>query len=195
MAAECREIPLHGGFVALVSPEDFERASAHRWHVKRKLSQPGKLYVQRTIRLGSGRDARKTAETLHRFIMGAAPGVMVDHRNGDGLDNQRHNLRLADNAQNQRNIRFSKRQKRGQWKGVAWNNNAGRWQAQICAGDVKPNGKRRRLYLGLFDDPADAARAYDAAARLHFGEWAALNFPESANDSSRAAAFAEMGSR
>lgn len=177
----CR-IPLHGGHFALVSPEDFERASAHRWHVKRKKSQPGKLYVQRTIRLGSGRGAKKTAETLHRFIMQAAPGVMVDHRNGDGLDNQRHNLRCCDNAQNQRNITASKRQKRGGFKGVSWNPTAQKWEAGIGAGERKANGRRARLYLGVYDDPADAARAYDRAALEHFGEFAALNFPQAANE-------------
>jgi hypothetical protein len=127
--------------------------------------------------------------------MGAAPGVMVDHRNGDGLDNTRENLRLTCNADNQKNIRFSKRQKRGGFKGVSWNNNAQKWEAGIGAGEKRANGRRARVYLGIFDDPADAARAYDAAARLHFGEWAALNFPEAANDAERAAAFAEMGSR
>lgn len=180
LAAEARLLPLGHGLFALVSPEDFERASAHRWHLKRKRSQPGKFYVQRTIRLGSGRRAPKTTELLHRFIMGAAPGVLVDHRNGNGLDNQRRNLRCCDNTQNQRNITASKRQKRGQFKGVAWNARADRWQAQICAGEKRPNGKRKQLYLGLFDSPADAARAYDSAAREHFGEFAALNFPANA---------------
>lgn len=175
-------IPLPGGLFTLVSPEDFDRATAHRWHVKRKKSQPGKLYVQRTIRLGSGRTARKTAETLHRFIVGARPGEVVDHRNGNGLDNQRLNLRHATNRQNAQNVTLSANQKRGGFKGVSWNPRAKKWQAAISGGPVKPNGRRARVYLGVFVDPADAARAYDAAAREHFGEWASLNFPDAAND-------------
>lgn len=178
MWRDAAKIPLKGGFVALVSPEDFDRANAYRWHVKRKKSQPGKLYVQRTIRLGSGRAAKKTAETLHRFIMGARAGELVDHQDGDGLNNQRWNLRLATNEQNNFNVVRSKNRKRGGFKGVSWNPTAGKWQASICAGEVKPNGKRRQLYLGVFTEPSDAARAYDAAAREHFGEFASLNFPE-----------------
>lgn len=174
---ECR-IPLPRGRFALVDVEDFERLSAHRWHLKRKAGDPGRFYAQRTIRVGSGSAARKTAVTMHREIMGHPPGAVVDHRNGDGLDNRRSNLRITDVRGNCTNVTSSKLQKRGGFKGVSWNANAGKWQASIGGGEVKANGKRRLLYLGLFTDPADAARAYDRAALQHFGEFAALNFPE-----------------
>lgn len=172
-----RRIPLGHGYFALVDAEDFERINTHKWHLKRKKSQPGKLYAQRTIRLGTGRSAPKSTVVMHREVMNAAPGVQIDHRFGDGLDNRKANLRTATNQENQRNICFSKRRKAGGFKGVSWNRNAGKWEAGIGAGEPKPNGKRARIYLGIFDDAADAARAYDAAARKYFGEFAGLNFP------------------
>jgi hypothetical protein len=177
MAEPCR-IPLGHGLFALVDAEDFERVGVHRWHLKRKKSQPGRYYAQRTIRLGSGRKAPKTTSLLHREVLGAQQFEIIDHRNGDGLDNRRENLRRTDIRGNATNVIFSKNRKLGGFKGVSWNANAAKWQASICAGEVRPNGKRKQIYLGLFLDPAEAARAYDAAAREHFGEFAALNFPE-----------------
>lgn len=179
-------VPLPGGAFALVDAEDAERINANRWHLKRKRSQPDRLYVQRTVRLGSGRLAKKTAVVLHREVMRAEPHEIIDHRNGDGLDNRKLNLRRTDTRGNSMNVTRSKNQKRGGFKGVSWNPTAGKWQAQICAGELKPNGKRKQVYLGVFEDPADGARAYDAAAKKYFGEFAALNFPE--NDATSEAA-------
>jgi hypothetical protein len=180
----CR-IPLKGRLFALVSPEDFERVGAHKWHLKRRKSDPGRLYVQRTVRLTPGRAGKKTSVMLHSEVMGVPPGQLVDHRNGDGLDNRRSNLRLATHRDNSVNVTRSANQKRGGHKGVSWNPRAKKWQASIGAGPVKPCGRRARIYLGVFVDPADAARAYDAAALEHYGEFASLNFPVS-NDTGTA---------
>lgn len=183
MADPCR-IPLPGGAFALVDADDFDRISAHRWHLKRKRSQPGRVYAQRTVRVGSGASATKTAVVMHREVMRAEPGEVIDHVSGDTLDNRKANLRRTDSRGNCTNVTRSKNQKRGGYKGVAWNPTAGKWQAQICAGELRPNGKRKQIYLGVYEDPLDAALAYDAAARRYFGEFAACNFP--ANDSTEA---------
>ena len=92
---------------------------------------------------------------------------MVDHRNGDGLDNRRANLRPADASQNGAN-RVRLRGRSG-YRGVT-RHACGRWQAAICV-----RGKRR--YLGLYDTPEGAAQAYDAAAVAAFGEYERPNFP------------------
>lgn len=98
---------------------------------------------------------------MHREIVDAPE---VDHRNGDRVDNRRANLRAATHLQNCQNAR-PKGQSR--FKGVSRYRE--RWHARI-----KVPG--RRIDLGSFHDEESAARAYDVAAREHFGEFARLNF-------------------
>jgi hypothetical protein len=105
--------------------------------------------------------------TIHRIIL--ADAEEVDHINGDGLDNRRMNLRASSRAENMRNTRKPRNNTSG-FKGVCWDRDHARWRSYI-----QING--RLLYLGLFDDLEVAARAYDTAARAHFGAFAALNFP------------------
>lgn len=101
---------------------------------------------------------------MHRQILGADTGMMVDHVDGDGLNNCRLNIRLATNSQNQMN---RKRQKSSSgFRGVTFHKQCGRWQASI-----KHNGKNH--YLGLYDAPETAAEAYRNAASQMFGHYAA----------------------
>lgn len=100
---------------------------------------------------------------MHNLIMGQ---LGVDHRDHNGLNNKRSNLRVATNGQNQANRRTS-----AQYRGI-FKDRSGKWVARIR----QPVGKRE--YLGYFSDPEEAARAYDrAAVRIH-GEFALLNFPQ-----------------
>src|SRR6185369_1147212 len=104
---------------------------------------------------------------LHRIIADAKPGQIVDHINGDTLDNRRSNLRLCTTAENNRNTR-GKNPKSG-FKGVYPQFGTNTWQAKITvAGKV--------LCLGTFKEKEDAAKCYDLAAREHFGEFARTNF-------------------
>ncbi len=171
-------LPLPNGLSFIVDAADADAVAGFSWHTKgHSRGDKRGTYVHRTVRLTPGRKGKKTAIALHRWLVGAQPGQVVDHINGDTLDNRRQNLRLTDARGNSTNIVSSKRQKLGGFKGVSWNPRAKKWQASICGGEIKSNGKRRQLYLGVFTDPVIAAKAYDAAALRHFGEFACLNFP------------------
>lgn len=105
---------------------------------------------------------------MHRLILGVDDGVLVDHKDGDGLNNRRANLRPCTHAQNMFNRRLPRNNRSG-FKGVYWHKN--RWYAKIQV-------DRKNIHLGAFTDVEQAAHAYDRAARIHFGEFARLNFPE-----------------
>ena len=98
---------------------------------------------------------------MHMLITGYP---LTDHRNGDGLDNQRHNLRPATNSQNNHN-RGPAIGRSSSYKGVHWHKGCRKWQASI-----RIDGKRR--HLGLFASEEDAARAYAEAALEVQGEYA-----------------------
>jgi hypothetical protein len=157
-------IELTQGYVTYVDPIDADLAD-YRWKVDatRKVK-----YAKRTFRSGEG--SRNGGEQLHRVILSRmlnrplVRNEQVDHIDGDGLNNCRGNLRLANHAQNGWNT--EKRQ--GVYKGVRFHKLANRWDARICV-------NRKKMYLGLFDTPEDAAIAYNHAAQKHFGEFARFN--------------------
>jgi len=113
---------------------------------------------------------------LHRIILQRKigrpleKGETCDHRDGNGLNNTRSNLRVATNAQNSQNKSIYKRNKSG-YKGVTWNSEGKKWVARIGF-----NGKY--IYLGIFADIKDAARCYNEAALKYHGEFARLNVIE-----------------
>lgn len=107
---------------------------------------------------------------MHRLIFGVAANMTVDHADGDGLNNQRYNLRNATRGQQQANRGGQRNNSRSQFKGVYWNEERQRWQVSI-----HKDGRSR--YVGRFDDEEDAAHAYDARALELFGSFARLNFP------------------
>jgi hypothetical protein len=165
-----KTVPLGGkiaaGRVARVDDADYELVMQHQWSGwkdRRRRSSANHMYAMTNIM----RDGKKTTIRMHQLITG---WPLTDHRNGDGLDNQRHNLRVATERQNALNSR--PRPGSSRFKGVRWHRQAGRWQARI-----RSEGKAREL--GFYRDEEDAARAYDAAARELFGEFAYLNFPDS----------------
>jgi hypothetical protein len=109
---------------------------------------------------------------MHRLITGAGPKHQVDHRNGNGLDNRRLNLRIATGTQNRANqgpLRM-RNGRASQYKGVYRDNRRDRWTASIQI-------DRQSHYLGRFANEEAAARAYDAAALEAWGQFARLNFP------------------
>lgn len=158
-------IPLTKGFFAKVDDADFGYLMQWKWHVT--TSNGGKtFYAVRNVRADEGGRGEKIY--MHAVLLPEVPEV--DHRNGDSLDNQRGNLRPADALKNNQNRRM-RSDKLVPFKGVT-QHKKGRsyFQARI-----KANGALHSL--GYFKDPEEAARAYDAAARKFFGEFALVNFP------------------
>lgn len=102
---------------------------------------------------------------LHRVILSPSDDTDVDHRNGNGLDNRRSNLRVCTESQDLGNSKLRKDNTSG-YKGVHFFH--GRWRARIAI-----NGKR--ISLGMFSDPWEAAQAYNIAALTQWGEFARLN--------------------
>ena len=163
-------IPLTQGKVALVDDEDFEVVSAFKWHAHRgrRLRTPDVFYVRRTINFYKEGKKQTRHQFLHQFLLGIRTGI--DHEDGDGLNNQRSNLRPVNESQN-----AAKKERlpgsSSRFRGVTWNRQCRRWQSGI-----KVNNKG--IYLGLFESEERAALAYDAAATIHFGAFARLNFPD-----------------
>jgi hypothetical protein len=146
--------------VALVDDADFATVAQFggRWY-----ANPAKrTFYARKHFLRAG---NHYSVTMHGLITG---WPLVDHRNGDGLDNRRENLRPATQSQNSANRAVSNP---SGYKGVNWYKRTGIWRAT-----VQSAGKSK--HLGYFRTPEEAARAYDAAAFEVWGEYAVLNFPK-----------------
>ena len=168
---ETIEISLTQGKVAIVDDEDFASVAMFKWFAVRGCGDT--FYACRTINLTK---LDKVRVAMHRAILAADDRLMVDHVNGNGLDNRRVNLRLCVNRLNCRNRRGVANTS-SRFKGVSWHRRMQKWTANIR--DV--DGQH---WLGTFDSEEDAARSYDAAARERFGDFARLNFPEVAHATS-----------
>lgn len=106
---------------------------------------------------------------MHRLIMGAPEGVIVDHINWNRLDNRRSNLRFANKRLNAANTGLNAKNTSG-YKGVRPSRDGRKWVAFISA-------RGRYRHLGTFKFIEDAARAYDAAAIEAYGDFAHINLP------------------
>lgn len=160
-------IPLTQGQVALVDNEDFEVLNKFKWHVRKGQRT---LYAVRLVHNPSPSGPRQKVLRMHRIILGLTnPKTEGEHRDGNGLNNRRNNLRVATRAQNCRAFQTNRHGKTSKFRGVSWNRPNKKWSAQIKA-------NRKITYLGLFKDEREAARAYDSEATRLFGEFAAPNF-------------------
>ena len=158
-------VPLSQGKHALVDLQDLDRVFQFKWYAMRGKDACGApvYYAGR----GDYSSGSRKGVLLHRFILNAPPGMDVDHIDRTRtLDCRRCNIRLATRSQNIANSRKRLNAMHSRYKGVT--RCKGKWQAAIKGGG-------RNIYLGRFANEDDAAAAYNAAATLHFGEFALLN--------------------
>ena len=161
-----KEIFLTQGQVAKIDDEDHERINKHKWCA---LKSPRGFYA---IRMMSSLETKNNGGVrnivrMHRFIMDTPKGMDTDHIDGNGLNNQRKNLRIATRSQNAINVP-TRRDNTSGIKGVVWYKQTKRWRAQINIG-------KKRTHLGFFIDKTEAIKAYNEAAKKHFGDFASLN--------------------
>lgn len=151
-------IELTQGFVALVDDADYENVNQYKWRVWRN--------KKRTVAYAvTGQTCNDNFQSMHQFLMGTAPeGLVWDHIDLDGLNNQRSNLRLATRSQNVIHQRARDDNKTG-CKGLAWVR--GQWEVRLGLNN-------KRIYIGGYPTKAEAIAAYNEAAKKYHGEFAVL---------------------
>ena len=148
-----------------VDDEDYDRCKDIVWHSRRSTNRHETWYVYRCIMVNK----KEKYQLLHRFLLGVSDRkIQVDHRDLDGENCQKYNLRECGQSQNNANRRVTKT-KSSDFKGVVF------CSKNTCKAQIQVEGIK--IYLGCFKKHSDAARAYDEAAIRYFGEFALLNFP------------------
>lgn len=157
-----KQIQLTQGKTATVDDEDFEYLSQFKWCAHKIRNT---FYAERCVLLPNGKHIQIY---MHREIMGLKTGDIrqVDHRNRNGLDNQKFNLRISTISQNHANA--ASRGGSSKYKGVSWHKATKRWRAQIGI-------EKHLTHIGLFDSEIEAAINYDIYAQKFYGEFAKLN--------------------
>ncbi len=155
-----RLIPLTKGKFAVIDAEDYDFLRTVMWHTKEGNAT---CYARGHVK---GKHVN-----MHRVLMGAKDGEVVDHIDHDGLNNRKDNLRVCSVAENNRNRRVGMRRKTSsKYKGVSWDKKSRKYVAYI-------NHNRKKHLLGMYHDEIEAAMAYDRQASELFGQFASLNLP------------------
>lgn len=150
----------HGNKVALVDDEDFQALKKYKWFWLRYPDKPEGYAF--TNQIGKG------LKRMHRIIMKAKKGQIIDHINGNSLDNRKENLRFCSRRQNQANMRINKQKTSSKYRGV-YLHNSGKWV--VC---ISVNGKNQ--HFGSFSNEVEAAKHRDNIVKQLHGEFAVLNF-------------------
>lgn len=156
-----KTIKLSQNKIALIDDEDFDRMNQYKWHAYEKKNCKGSWYAMGNVKNHEG---KWTTIMFHRFLMNIIdPKIEIDHADGNGLNNQKSNLRAVDHQHNSQNRRLGKNNTSG-FKGVFFDKRCKNrpWRAVVTV-----NGKR--LHLGNFSTPEDAYEVYKAKAKESFG--------------------------
>lgn len=165
MQEQVHQIPLSRGKVAIIDAIDLELISKFKWHIA---IRGARVYAMTWLCTTTV----KRKVYMHRLIMGEPPNADIDHRDRDGLNNRRQNLRSATRSQNMANAPKLRRLNgtSSKFRGVSWLPHKQKWLAQIVVA-------KKQMYVGMFHSEEEAARAWDAESLKHWGEFAVLNLP------------------
>lgn len=153
-----QEIQLTNWGTALVDDAEYEAISRFSWYNEQGYA----------ARMSSRTAGKRVVLRMHWQVIPLPPGFVIDHINGNRLDNRRCNLRIVSRADNNKNRLANKAGTSSQFKGVTWREHAHAWKAYI-----KIN--RKQIHLGYFKSEIEAAKAYNEAAQRLFGEFARPN--------------------
>ena len=145
-----KEIQLSRAMVALVDDEDYKNLNQYKWQAHKSYKTKNTYYATRHTPTTNG---KRGFISMHSSIMGSEKGKEIDHINGNGLNNQRSNLRQVTHRENGQNLHIEKSSK---YVGVYWNKKDKRWQVQAMIGN-------KRTYLGSYKDEEIASKAYISA--------------------------------
>ena len=156
-----KRIPLTQGKYALVDDEDYGWLIQWKWHIHTSKNTP---YTYYAVRYNPKNPKQQIS--MHRLIMNVTKEQRVDHKNRNGWDNRRSNLRFCTPTENNGNRIANKHSSK--YKGVGWYSRNKRWRARITF-------NKKQYFLGHFENENEAARAYNKGAVKYFGEFARLN--------------------
>ena len=157
-----KEIPLTQGYCAIVDDDDYNELSKYKWHINDRK----RLYAVRTVGTKTINSKREVSKVyMHRQIMKPQGDLVVDHINGNNLDNRKSNMRTCRQRDNTRNCKLSKNNTSGYY-GVSPIKN--KWSANI-------HYLSKKIFLGNYNNIKDAAKAYNKAAKEYFNGYARLN--------------------
>jgi len=158
-----RHLKLNGNYSTIVDDEDYRSLVKFRWYtISSKTSGP---YASRSLKVTKN---KRVVIMLHRYILELAPWDkrVVDHVNGNTLDNRKENLRIVSRHQNNMNCKGRKHSSK--YKGVRFYPPSGKWAAGI-------RFKSKPIHLGYFDSENEAAKAYNNKSIELFGEFSKPN--------------------
>lgn len=158
-----KKIPLNKGLVTLIDDSDYLSVAEFNWFAT-KIGR--NLYVQRNTQKPDG---SKSRQYLHRFLLSEPEGDVL-HWDGNGLNNQRDNLRSASRKENLWSFQRKRVGASSRYRGVSWDASRNKWQSRL-------KKEYKTIHLGRFESEEAAARAYDTAAKQFYGEFSTSNFP------------------
>ena len=160
-----KEIQLTQGQIALIDDEDFDQLNRFKWCAS---YQPHSGYFYAVSRLKRIKNEPRKSLRMHRIILKVNdPKIFVDHVNHNTLDNRKENLRICNNNENQFNAKMSISNTSG-YKGVHWHKHR-----KMFITHIQYYGKL--IHLGYYDNPKEAAKAYNKAALKYHGKFAYIN--------------------